>query len=165
VPEGAVHPVHGALIRVSVDNPAYVKEDPNLSGELGIGVPKAITGLAVLDTGATHSCVVVSVAEKLSLLLLNAVEFRGVRSGSDAEVSAPQFTRLRYGLLRIEGVAQNFATQLAEIQPLGSVDDEPIIALLGRDVLNAGVLHWDGPGRAFHLEFPRRAPSERNPEP
>ncbi len=157
--------MHGALIRISVDNPSYVKEDPNLAGELGIGVPKAVSGLAILDTGATHSCVVVGVAEQLSLLLLNAVEFRGVRSGSDAEGAAPQFTRLRYGLLRIEGVSQSFATQLAEIQPLGSVDDEPIIALLGRDVLNAGKLHWDGPGRAFHLEFPHSAPSERNSLP
>ena len=153
MPSGVVHPELGALVRITLDNPSFVKNDPNLAGELGIGVPKPIAGWAVLDTGASISCVTVDTAEALGLLTVDAVSFCGVRAGHLPADPAREHTRLRYGLLRLVGVARTFAVRLAEVRPLGNHVDQPVIALLGRDVLQFAELGWDGPSAAFDLNF------------
>ena len=161
MPSGVVHPQHGGLVRVTIDNPSYVKADPNLAGDLGIGVPRAIEGWAILDTGASISCVTVNTAEALALLTVDAVSFTGVRAGHTPASEEREHTRLRYGLLRIGGVARDFLIRMAEIRELGEHSDLPIVGLLGRDVLSNAELGWDGLSGAFDLNFPE--PSVASP--
>lgn len=160
----ALHPEHGALVHVLVDNPAWVKDDPNLSGDLGIGVPRPKSGWAIVDTGASCSCCTVQVAEALNLLQVDALEFRGVQSGHDRERPDRQFARVRFGVLEVSAANKRFSVRFAEVQRLGEHAGEPIIALIGRDVLRHANLTWKGPAQAFHLDFSDAAPVPSRPE-
>ncbi len=152
MPTGLLDEHHGALVRVVVDNPAFRKLDPHLSGDLGIGVPAPIRGWGILDTGASMSCVVGEAASTLSLLEVDAVEMRGVRAAHDE--TSDDFSRVRFAMVHIDGLDQPLSLQLVEVRPLGEVDGVPVLMLVGRDVLDRALLGWDGPGGRFSLTFP-----------
>lgn len=151
VVSGDIDPRHGAVVRITVDNPPFVKQDPNLSGQLGIGVPKPVTGLGILDTGASMSCIDASFASQLGLIEVDAIEMRGVQAAHEED--AQGHTRVRFGVIRIEGIARNFPTRMCEIRPLGDHDGEPLIVLVGRDILRHATLTWEGERQRFHLGF------------
>lgn len=161
--EGRIDPVHGAVIRLVIDNPSFRKADPELAGELGIGVPRPVRGFGVLDTGASMSCVIGEVASSLSLLAVDAVEMRGVRAPH--EHARQDYSRVRYGVLRLDGVPGEFPTGLVEIRSLGEFDGRRIIALVGRDVLQHAELAWHGAAGVFRLAFPGRLPAGHSSAP
>jgi len=144
--------VHGALVPISIDNPVFRKGDPNLAGQLGIGVPKPVTGLGILDTGASMSCIVGGVASRLGLLEVDAITLSGVRAAHD-HAEPHETSRVRFGVLRIDGIAVEFPTKFVEVRPLGHSRGEPLLVLIGRDILGQAHLTWDGPAGTFQVSF------------
>lgn len=87
----------------------------------------------LVDTGADCTLIPEKVARSLHLPIVDRAEIQGVASkGQEANVHA---ARIRLGALRV----------LARVVALG---DE---CLLGRDILNRVVLHYDGPAEVLQI--------------
>lgn len=150
--EGRLDPTHGALVHVRLQPPDYIARDPSLSGDPSVGVPRSRDGWAILDTGASMSCVVERVARELDLLHVDAIAFEVVRPGGERAQRA--FSKVRHGLLELLGTGRRASLQMVEVSSLGRCDQGPIIALIGRDYLGGAVLTWDGPAGRFALRWP-----------
>ena len=135
------------LVDVSVDiQPFYrgylSKEN---GGTTGIAIPEAVRGKALIDTGASMSCVAFPVAEKLQLMRIGAVTFRGVegaRKPGESGEQAPIFG----ALLTIPALNWTQEVRLVGVQP-----DDVHIAIIGRDLLDHFRFEYDGPGKRFRM--------------
>lgn len=140
-------PTGAPLIDVSVDIQPFYREylSKENGGTTGIAIPEAIRGKALIDTGASMSCVAFPIAEKLQLMRIGAVTFRGVegarRPGESGE-QAPIFG----ALLEVPALQWSKEVRLVGVQP-----DDMHIAIIGRDLLDHFRLEYDGPGKRFRL--------------
>lgn len=156
---GELAPPTGApLIDVTVDlQPFYrgylLKEN---GGATGIAIPEAIRGKALIDTGASMSCVAFPVAEKLQLMRIGAVTFRGVegaRKPGESGEQAPIFG----AILGIPGLQWMQEVRMVGVQP-----DDLHIAIIGRDLLEHFRLEYDGQGMRFRLFQAKTEPADQS---
>lgn len=113
-------------------------------------IPAGIPGLALIDTGASGTCVHEPILQQLSI---NPV---GVVQGLTAAGAVKQnlyparlvFPATGWMLDVPNTVGVNLAGQVANIVP-----PQPIVALLGRDLLSAWTMTWNGPGGFWTVAF------------
>lgn len=114
----------------------------------GQPVPAPVSGLALVDTGASLSAVDTSVIQQLGVQAVGLVQV-GTAGGPQRQATYParfafpgtSLPSIDFGLL----LGATLAGQIA------AGTGHPIIALLGRDLFQHFVLVYNGPGAMFTL--------------
>jgi predicted aspartyl protease len=106
-------------------------------------VPPAITGLALLDTGASSTCVDEAVAQQLGIAAVDVVTISSASHAAAQKLVHP----IRLRVLGTEIVINASRAIGVPLQPQG------FIALLGRDFLERFVLICNGPAGEMTLGF------------
>lgn len=133
--------------------PVQVEVPPALAAQLqqtGQAVPAPVAGFALIDTGASVSAVDAAVVQQLGVQQIGTV-LVGTAGGPQQQATFPaRFTfpgttlpAIDFGAL----LGSNLAGQIVAIH------QGPLIALLGRDLLQSFVLVYNGPGATFSLSF------------
>lgn len=128
----------GPVIQVQIEVPLALSKQLQASS---IPIPQPLTGLALVDTGATSSAIDKQVPGKLGVSPI------GTTKGSTA--SGPSTHNL-YPIRIVWPGIMNMDFQAvidADLAPQG------LIALLGRDFLERAILVYDGPTGEFRLAF------------
>jgi len=134
----------GAVLQVEVNLPQPLIE---LFGQQGKTIPAPHTGMALIDTGATMTCVEESVLTGLGINAIGLVSL-GTPAGPvqrplfPARVAFPE-PKLVVDLSRVVAVDLRGQT----------IQGMPLIALVGRDILRACQFIYDGSGGFFTLSF------------
>ncbi len=105
----------------------------------GISVPASITGEALIDTGASVTCIDDAVAQQLGLPVIDVMQMVSASHTTQQNVypvSITIATNLRFDLSRVMG---------ANLQPQG------LAVLIGRDLLSICTLHYNGTSGEFTL--------------
>jgi hypothetical protein len=127
----------GAIVQVTVTAPSAYQQQAAGQGRTA-GTPQTVQGL--VDTGASISTVSDRVAGAAGLVQTGSVPIGGVGGTSERPIFAAAFTLPQYGVtidpLEVGGVTI----------PMPGVD-----ILIGRDVLKAVHLAWQGPAGLFNL--------------
>lgn len=136
----------GPVIRISIHVPPALESTMR---EAGSPIPPPISGLALVDTGATLCAVNQSSIEALGIQPIDTVS-----SGSAA---GPGICNVYPGrlVLHISGGDMTWdQSRLTGVNLDGlslSGLDQPLIVLLGRDFLSNFIFHYDGPAGTWTL--------------
>ncbi|GAC1466551.1 MAG: hypothetical protein NVS2B14_17770 [Chamaesiphon sp.] len=131
----------GPVLAVEVSVPSALAQ---FLASQGVYIPPPVTGLALIDTGATKSCVDDTSISRLGISPVG-VATTGTAGGLVQQNVYP--VRLRFPGL--EGnVEFEFSTAIG-VNLQGQTQN--LIALLGRDVLSVCMLVYNGPGGFFSL--------------
>ena len=129
----------GAFLTMDVHVPPVVATALSAAGD---PIPPSSPGIALIDTGATMTCVHEPILTGLGLHPVGTVA-SGTAAGQTQQsiyVARVSFPLLGWNLdLPVAGVDLTG-------QMLATVPPQPVIALLGRNLLAACVLIWNGPG-------------------
>lgn len=128
---GRVLELRGPVVEVQIQLP-----EPLVRGlqERGDEIPDPIAGDALIDTGATTTCVDLTVAKQLHLPQTGQAV---MASASHAQHEAPQYPIA----IQIQGLPINFT----RLDAMGAdLKAHGILALLGRDALRSAVLFYNG---------------------
>lgn len=129
--------VNGAIVQVQVGNP----------GAPGAGQ----TYTAMIDTGASISCINISLAQQLGLQQISSTQLGGVGGSSEAPIYAAALSVPQFGVT-VDPI------QIAGVQnPLPGVD-----MLLGRDILRSLHMEYHGGQGSFVLENETPPPTTQN---
>ena len=109
----------------------------------GESLPTPVVGLALIDTGASATCIDRNAAERAGLAL---VDSGPMTSATHDKEIVPIFA----GRLKLEGLEQYVNAHRAYGATLES---QGLIALIGRDVLAGCVLVYNGPDGSFSLSI------------
>ena len=129
----------GACLAAEVHVPPTIAEAMTKDGT---AVPASVSGLAMIDTGATLTCVHEPLLTDLGLKPVSVVT-SGTANGPVQQ--SVYMVRLIFPILgwtldlQVAGV--NLTGQVAQLRP-----PEQIVALLGRNLLSQCLLIWNGPG-------------------
>jgi hypothetical protein len=130
----------GAFCPVEIHVPPQIAQILTNAGQ---SVPNCATGLALIDTGASLTCVHEPILQGLGLNPVGIVN-SGTAGGPRQQNAYP---------VRIICPTQGWTLDLRRAigvdltgQIINKVPPEPIIALLGRDLLEHWVLIYNGPG-------------------
>lgn len=122
---------HGAKVQVALQLSAAALQELANRGEK---LPTPIVGEALIDTGATVSCIDIEAANELGLVPIDVTKMNSA-SHSDHEVP------VYFASLEILGMGARF-----ELRSMGgALKAQSLIALIGRDALAGSVLFYDGP--------------------
>lgn len=135
--EVAVHPRVALAKRGPV-----IQANASLSGsfeaqlqERGEQSPDPVSGFALIDTGASGTCIDEAVAQQLNLPAIDVVQIASASENSSRQNVYPVGFELA-------GLSVGIDAHRAVGAPLQS---QGIIALIGRDVLQNCTLHYNGP--------------------
>lgn len=135
----------GALLEVQIGVPASVASGIAARGG---AVPTPKTLVAMIDTGASITAVVPSVANAIGLVQTGAIQLGGIGGTSMRPVYAASM-----------GFGDPSIPKLDPIQIAGAdLPTEDFHVLIGRDVLKYLVLNYDGPRGMFSLAPGGNAP-------
>ncbi len=141
---GALHP--GPMWALGPRLPVNVQMSQALANVLtqqGKPVPNPVSGEALLDTGASVSCVDSTVIQTLGVAPVGSTKLY-TPSGSSQQNQYP---------VRFEFPGSNLPA-IETMRAIGSqLQQQGIIALVGRDVLASFVLVYNGPGGFITLAF------------
>jgi len=113
----------------------------------GRNPPTQFRAQALLDPGSDRTFVRQEYVSHLGLVAINGGPVTGSAAGG--------WANLYYASFAI--VLPDGQTPWRDLEVLGSPDTGPnATAILGRDVLNYCVFHYDGPNRTFTLDFRAR---------
>jgi predicted aspartyl protease len=109
---------------------------------VGQPVPSSVTGLALIDTGATMTCVHEPILTNLGLQPV------GTLSAGTATGRAQQSVYMCRLIFPVLGWTVDLPVAGVNLdgQEIATSPPQPIIALLGRNLLQMCVLIWNGPG-------------------
>lgn len=128
----------GALIEVRIGPSALLAQQLQHSGT---SVPPPIAVAGLVDTGASNSVLSASLPGRLSLSPVGARPVTTITTiGSTAYLYQIS--------VELPNLVVEFLVVPAAVHDFGGFD-----YLIGRDILNAGRLHYDGPGGVSTLEF------------
>ncbi|MEK9139115.1 MAG: retroviral-like aspartic protease family protein [Bacteroidota bacterium] len=116
----------------------------------GKQLPDPVTGDAMIDTGATVTCIDTEVARVLSLPQSGKVESCGI--GGKASGFTVACTVDIKGLK--VGITRAHCHDLAQYS-------KGLVALIGRDVLSNMILHYNGPSGTISLFLPTPKPPKK----
>lgn len=136
----------GAFLSIEIHVPPQIAQVLTDQGE---PVPPPVPGLALIDTGATMTCVHRRVLDQLGLKPIGTVN-SGTASGVvQQEIYPGRIVFPTHGwTLDLQAVvAVDLSGQTIALEP----DPQPIIALLGRNFLQRGVFIWNGTGGCWTL--------------
>jgi predicted aspartyl protease len=109
----------------------------------GIHVPDPVPGLALIDTGATTTCVDAEAAQKLGLPVVNVVNIASASHTSSQHNVYPIHIAVAGSPIRIN------APRAVGV-PLAA---QGLLVLIGRDVLSACILFYNGAMGSFTLSM------------
>ncbi len=142
-PTPAVLAQIGPVVPIQIEVPQALNKQLTAAGQ---PVPAPITGYALIDTGATMSAVDTSVIQKLGV---NPVGLASVQTAG-----GPQQQSLYPIRLIVQGVGLVLDAAQVTGSPLGmNLGGLVIIALIGRDFLQAMLMFYDGPAGEFTVAF------------
>ncbi len=122
---------HGPKAQVALQLSTVALQELVNRGEM---LPTPIVGEALIDTGATVSCIDIEAAGELGLA---PIDFTKIHSASHANHEVPVY----FVALEILGMAARF-----ELRSMGaSLKAQNLIALIGRDALADSIFFYDGP--------------------
>lgn len=130
--------LQGPLIAVEIAVPAALAKylvDHNEP------IPSPMTGIAVIDTGASITCIDREVIAKLNV---PAVGYTDVFTPSGSERQNTHPAKFSFPGTKLPEI--NFSAVLAS-----KLKEQKIIALIGRDVLSHFILMYNGPAGIFTL--------------
>jgi len=143
----------GALTNMGAFFPIEVHVPPKIAEALtkvGKPVPKGVAGLGLIDTGATLTCISEDVLKTLGLNPFDVVN-SGTADGQKKQNVYPArivFPTKGWTLDLQKAVGVNLAGQIIPKTP-----PEPIIALLGRNLLQHWIFTYNGAGGFWTVSF------------
>jgi len=137
--------IAGPVLNVEVSIPTALAE--KLTNE-SKPIPQPKTGWALIDTGATHSCVDDDVISQLGVNPIRRAKIHGSAGIHEVNVFP---SHLRFPA--IPNFEIDFAATLGVNIQAQQFNNQPIIALLGRDVLAKCVFIYNGPLGMYTLAF------------
>src|SRR6266446_2806673 len=136
----AVLASNGPILDISVSIPQALA---NLYARQQIPLPSPITGIALIDTGATRSCVHRPIMSQLGVNPIGVVT-TGTAAGPASHNLFPTHFTFPAG-----GIDLDFSA-VAGVDLSGQIiNGQQLIALIGRDVLSRGIFVYNGPLGAF----------------
>jgi predicted aspartyl protease len=107
----------------------------------GISLPAPVSGHALIDTGATATCIDDAVAGQLQLPVIDIVQVASASHASTRQNVYP-------AQIELGGTGITIDARRAIGAPLAS---QGLIVLIGRDVLQQCTLFYNGPAGAFTI--------------
>jgi predicted aspartyl protease len=107
----------------------------------GQPIPASVTGVALIDTGASSSCIDIGVATKLGLVAINQASVHTPGGPATQSVFA---VRMEFTGCTLKPLDSWFVLG-SQLTSLGAIAGAPLVALLGRDYLGGAVLVYNGP--------------------
>jgi len=147
-PDGsAIHlPSTIALIQRGPIVQVTIGVEQNIAQQLllqGIPLPQPVPGIALIDTGATSTCIDEAIAQKLKLPVVDVVS---IASASHADSKQNVYP----ALIEVVGIAIKFNALRAIGVPLAN---QGIHVLIGRDLLQICTLFYNGMIGSFTLSI------------
>lgn len=139
------HLVHaGPILQVEVAIPSALAQHLT---EHNLPIPPSVSGFALIDTGATRSCIDVQA--------ISTLEVSSIGITTTMTAAGPAQQNLYPARFRFpgEGLEIEFSSVVGVDLRGQSVGDQPLIALIGRDVLSRCILIYNGLGGFFTLGF------------
>lgn len=140
--------VLGPVVPVQVEVPTALANQLQQSGQT---VPTPITGIALVDTGASISGVDAAVVQQLGVQTVGMANVGGVGGVQQQAQYPARFVFPGTGLPNME-FNRLVGANLTSLTPPGSAGQQ-LIALLGRDILTRSVLVYNGLTGTFTLAF------------
>lgn len=134
----------GAFTNVDIDLPQQVAASVMAGGQTA---PPSVSGVALVDTGATLTCVHEALLTGLGLNPTGAVT-SGTAAGPTQQ--SMYFARLTFPQLGWTGELPVAGVDLTG-QQVGTTPPQSIVALLGRNLLQNWMLVWNGPGGMWSI--------------
>lgn len=131
IPPGVALAQRGPVAQVAI---GLSKAVANQWALQGLSLPNLVSGLALFDTGASVTCIDDAAAKQLNLPVVNVVTIASASHAATQQNVYPVSVEFVGATILIENV-------LAVGAPLNA---QGLIALIGRDVLRAGTLHYNG---------------------
>ncbi len=131
IPAAQALQLQGPLVEVLVTPPAVVLEALQKRGDQ---LPELVKGHALIDTGASVTCIDMEIARQLQLAEVGTAT---MQSATHADVPTPVY----HFALVIQGVGLRFETARGMGATLGA---QGIVALIGRDALSTCLLVYNG---------------------
>lgn len=123
----------GPLVQITI---SQLEQHQKVLAEAGDDIPAPVAGFALIDTGASVTCIDVASAQQAGLAISGT---GSMNSATHANEQVPLFA----GRLDIAGLDPNIAIWRALGANLREMHNG-IIALIGRDVLKGTVLIYNG---------------------
>lgn len=146
--------VKGPLLLVRIRLPAVVAKlrDANPS----------VHGMALVDTGATRTCISKNVAQALALKPVGTIKIGGVGGAKEHTLFRVTFEFVQQ-VQPVVGVDTPPTMQpIIEVTDAevveADIDEQGLAMLIGRDVLSHSAFTYDGPTGIWTLEIPRTQP-------
>jgi len=127
----------GPVLAVEVSIPTALTEKLTKENK---PIPQPKTGLALIDTGATHSCVDDGAISQLGVNPIGRTKIQGSAGAHEVNIFPAHFR-----FPAIPNFEIDFTATLGVDIQAQKVNGRPIIALLGRDVLLRCVFVYNGP--------------------
>ncbi len=140
VPPQAVFAQRGPVVQVTIRVAQQIATQVLQSGGT---LPPPVSGLALIDTGASTTCVDDAAAQKLQLPVIDVVK---IASASHAETEQNVYPIQ----IEVMGLPITINAPRAVGTPL---EPQGILVLLGRDVLQHTVLVYNGPAGSLSLSI------------
>jgi predicted aspartyl protease len=144
----------GPLLLVRVRLPAVVAKLRNAD--------PFIIGTALIDTGATRTCISKKVAQALALKPVGTIKVGGVGGAKEHalfRVSFEFIQNLQPAIVAGAPQTMQPVIGVANVEVVeADIDAQGLAMLIGRDVLAYSALTYDGPTGAWTLEIPRTQP-------
>ena len=109
----------------------------------GLAVPTPVAGWALIDTGASGTCIDDAVARQLQLPVIDVVQMTSASHAATQQNVYPSVIEIAGANIRIN-VPRSMGA-LLNVQGL--------VALIGRDLLQHCTLHYNGPTGMFTLSI------------
>jgi hypothetical protein len=137
----------GALFSVEIQLHPSIAQALTQQGQ---AVPGGVPGMAMIDTGASGTCVHEPILRQLGINPVAVVQGLTAAGAVQQSVYPARLVFLTTGwLLDVPNVVGvDLSGQVAQIVP-----QQPIVALLGRDLLSAWTFSWNGPGGFWTVAF------------
>lgn len=150
-PDGKMHPLGltlvGPVVQIEIHVPLPLAEAIVREGKI---VPQPIVGYGLIDTGATMVCVHEPVLKQLGLTPIAQVNSGTANGPAKQNVYPARIACPEQGWdLSLNGIAGvNLEGQTVLLNP-----PQPIIALLGRNILEKALLIYNGPGGFWSISL------------
>lgn len=138
--------LNGALLQVEIEIPEALAA---CFASEGREVPRALSGWALIDTGARSTCVDRKAVESLGVMPVDVVHTQ--TPGGELSMAVYP-TRFRFPGLGMEiGFQLTVGADLKRV--LGRTSPDHVLMLLGRDILAHSILVYDGPSSSYTLGY------------
>mgnify|MGYP001055601102 CR=1 FL=1 len=145
---GVGQPGPGGLIGVGPILPVEVAVPSALSkilAEQGQSIPSPVSGLVLIDTGATRSCVHIDVVSKLGVNPIGVIELATASGKSQHHLYPAKFN---FPAIKFQ---VEFSSLVGVDLRAQSIGGHQIIALMGRDLLSKCLLIYNGTKGSFSI--------------